>query len=438
MSGYKRYPAYRESGVEWIGEIPEGWSCRPLKFSLRLHTEKAGDSCTGEFRLGLENVESWTGSYIKTDSEFEGDGISFETGDLLFGKLRPYLAKVLEAPRSGTAVGEFFVLKPANGVSSRFMFYRLLSKPVIDVLDGSTYGAKMPRTSWDDMGGLKLPIPSTSEQDQIAAFLDRKTAQIDRLIEIKGRQIELLKEERTAVINHAVTKGLNPEAKMKESGIEWIGEIPEGWQVKRVKFLAKDGSGIQMGPFGSMLSKLPNGPTGYKLYGQENTISGNFSSGNRWLEPSRFSELEKYIMEEGDIVLTRKGSIGNCRLVPEGIMPGVIDSDTIRVRVNDNLISSHFFVLLLHDAWYLQSQILCNCRGAILSGLNTSTISELFIMCPPRAEQTEIEAFLRNELLKIANLENTAKKTIQFLQEYRATLISDAVTGKIDVREEAA
>lgn len=243
---YRPYPEYKDSGVEWLGRVPKHWEVNRLKFSLRLVTDKA-DKKTNP--VALENIEGWSGRLIKTTTDFEGIGISFIEGDILFGKLRPYLAKVYRTLSSGEAVGDFHVLRPVNGCSPDFAKYQMLCPSFISVVDGTTFGAKMPRANWESLATMPFLIPSQEEQIKISDYIDRETSRIDRLIEKKERFIELLKEKRQALITHAVTKGLPPEAAkkagmepnppMKDSGIEWIGEVPAHWEIKKVKYTAK-------------------------------------------------------------------------------------------------------------------------------------------------------------------------------------------------------
>ena len=239
---FPRYPTYKDSGVEWLGEVPEHWEVLPLKRRSRLLTEKT--HCKDN-PIALENIEGWTGRLVDTESEFQGEGVAFEAGDILFGKLRPYLAKVFLAENSGQAVGDFHVIKPIYKLHPRFLQLQLLTRELIDLVSGSTYGAKMPRASWDFLGSLQLALPPDDEQYAIATFLDHETTKIDALIAEQQRLIELLQEKRQAVISHAVTNGLNPDAPMKASGVEWLGEVPEHWEVLPIKHtcsLLRDGT----------------------------------------------------------------------------------------------------------------------------------------------------------------------------------------------------
>ncbi|MBW2186313.1 MAG: restriction endonuclease subunit S [Deltaproteobacteria bacterium] len=224
MAGKSRaYLEYKDSGVEWVGSIPVEWKTSRFKYRVALVTDKA---TTKTNPVGLENINGWTGEFVSSDTEFQGDGVAFQSGDILFGKLRPYLAKVFFANDEGEAVGDFHVFRP-NNFEGCFLQYLMLTEEYISIVDGATYGAKMPRASWDFMSNMRIPCPSKCEQIKIANFLDHETAKIDTLIAKQQQLIQLLKEKRQAVISHAVTKGLNPAAPMKDSGVEWLGEMPE-------------------------------------------------------------------------------------------------------------------------------------------------------------------------------------------------------------------
>ena len=234
---------YKNSGVEHLGAIPTHWEIKRLKYIVSLQNQKSGnidslvaslpqndeylchsnDSASSRhsdlersereeshknnntnFRIGLENIESKTGKYIPTgEIVFEEDGIKFEKGDILFGKLRPYLAKVFLADRDGICVSEFLVLR-TKGTNKHFLKFLMLSPLFIDIVDSSTYGTKMPRANWEFIGNLKIPLPPLEEQKQITEFLDSEISKIDSIIEKIKKQIELIKEYKSTLINQAV------------------------------------------------------------------------------------------------------------------------------------------------------------------------------------------------------------------------------------------
>lgn len=191
----------KDSGVEWLGKIPTHWEVRKLKYVVSLRNKKEGES---DFRIGLENIESKTGKFIQTnESVFDDEGIGFFEGDVLFGKLRPYLAKVFLADKNGICVSEFLVLR-SEKVFNRFLKFLMLSGIFIDVVNSSTYGTKMPRANWEFIGNLKIPLPPLEEQKAIAEYLDTQIAKIDLAISKIKSQINLIKEYKSTLISEAV------------------------------------------------------------------------------------------------------------------------------------------------------------------------------------------------------------------------------------------
>jgi type I restriction enzyme S subunit len=397
-----RYPKYKDSGVEWLGEVPEHWDIKRLKRSVRLVTEKAIQKTNS---VALENIESWSGRLIPTETEFEGEGTAFKRGDILFGKLRPYLAKAYLAQSDGEAVGDFHVIRPSTDVQGRFLFYQLLNRDSINQIDGSTFGAKMPRVSWEFMANMIFTTPSAEEQTIIAAFLDRETAKIDALVEEQRRLIELLKEKRRAVISHAVTKGLNPHAKMKPSGIEWLGDMPEHWNVMVIK----------------RFSTLQRG---HDLTDAERT-EGSYPV----ITSGGFSGTHGSFKARGPGVVTgRYGSTGKLLYVEENFWPH-----------NTSLYVSDFHGNRARYVWYsLQTvDFASHSAKAAVPGIDRNDIHVLPVVVPPSDEQLAIVDFLDCETSKLDELTTEANRAIDLLQERRTALISAAVTGKIDVRGQA-
>ncbi len=236
---FRKYEEYKESGVEWLGEVPKHWEVRRLKFCVQLTDQKIeADPEKPLPYVGLENIQSWTGKLLPLDPDVVPTSVAnrFGKGMTLFGKLRPYLAKACNPDFEGLCSTELLVFK-STGFDRRLLLYLLLTDGFIKVVDSSTYGAKMPRANWDFIGNCIVPVPSLEEQKQIVAFLDKETTKIDTLIDKQEQLITLLREKRQAIISHAVTRGLHPNVKMKDSGIEWLGEVPEHWVVKKLKHI---------------------------------------------------------------------------------------------------------------------------------------------------------------------------------------------------------
>jgi len=357
------------------------------------------------------------------------------SGDILISTVRTYLkaiAAVTTASDELIASTGFCVVRPSEGLHPPFAGWVAKSDEFVGEVVSRSVGVSYPAINASQLVDLDIPLPPLETQRRIAAFLDEKTAQIDGLIARKQALLERLAEKRQAIITQAVTKGLNPAAPMKDSGIDWLGQIPAHWEVKRLKHLVHPGIGLQMGPFGGMLTELSPEPTGFKLYGQENTISGNFSLGHRWIDEDRFHDLARYQLNAGDLVITRKGSLGSCRRFPADALPGLADSDTIIIRFDEAKLQSELAIILLHDAAYIAAQIESARRGAILAGLNSTVVGDLWIVCPPADEQHAISGWCEAYMSKTDNLIAAVTASISQATEYRAALITAAVTGQIE------
>ncbi|MDI1329468.1 restriction endonuclease subunit S [Pseudomonas sp.] len=425
---YDPYPEYKKSEVEWLGDIPLHWNCVRLKYSADLGGNKIEASSVQRY-VGMENIEPGNGRYIaKEDITPEGLSTSFLKGDVLFGKLRPYLAKSWLAEFSGICSSEFLVLRSKN-VSPRFLHYYTLTDEFINQVDASTYGSKMPRASWDFIGLMPVPIPDTGSE-KISNFLDHETAIIDTMIERQQQLIQLLKEKRQAVISHAVTKGLDSKSKMRDSGVEWLGQIPESWNICRFKFLVKESSA---GPYGSSLTKSMYTSSGVRVYGQQQVIPNDFSYGDYYISEEKFNEMKRYEVYPGDILISVMGTIGKVAVVPSGIERGIINPRLVKYRSREEVILPEFVqASILSEV--SQSQLLFAAQGSTMDGLNMQIIGELPIAYPETDEQVEILRAIERHSKKFNSILSAADQAVTLLQERRSALISAAVTGKIDVR----
>ena len=236
------YFALSDELPEWAAQVPKGWDSNWLKWSVDLSTKRPTEEEQEALPyISNEDIASWTGKLLVEEPKpAEVDSRMFHENDILFNKLRPYLAKVYHATFDGVSSGELLCLRPSHAVEPRFLFYVLVSKGLIDTINAETFGAKMPRADWEIVGHQPLPLPPLDTQRRVARFLDEKTARIDGLIEKKRALLDRLAEKRQALITRAVTKGLNPDAPMKPSGIDWLGDIPAHWEVLRLKFIASE------------------------------------------------------------------------------------------------------------------------------------------------------------------------------------------------------
>lgn len=420
----KKYETYKDSGIQWWEEIPTHWDLKKAKHMFSLITENVSDSSLP--KIALENIESWTGKYIETDSDFMGDGVEFKKDDILFGTLRPYLAKVYKAQFAGQAVGDIYVFRGNKEQIPEYLKYLLLSYPFISVVDGSTYGAKMPRANWDFISHLVLPCPPKTEQVTIAAYLDHKVGQIDATISEKEKMLEDLKAYRSAIISEAVTKGLDKNVEMKDSGIEWCREIPKHWNTNKLKFFADISTGT-----------TPS--TANDEYWKE--------AAENWYTPSDFKEGDIHLKESLRRVSSVAFEKSACRIFKKNVVLvvgigatlGKVGISSVECSANQQINAIEFYdnVYPLFGAYYLSSlkEVMNSLAStATLAIMNQSITGSIPFVCPTLDEQKEIADYLEKKTESIGSLLNQIKTQVEELKSYRSTLITEAVTGKIDLR----
>ncbi|HCA9876583.1 restriction endonuclease subunit S [Klebsiella quasipneumoniae] len=430
MAKYKAYPEYKDSGVEWLGAIPEDWSVTKLKYIADLLTAKSTKS--DDLFVGLENISSGDGKYIsKEENIADGASVSFEKNDVLFGKLRPYLAKSWLATFSGVCSSEFLVLRTAK-LHPKYLNYYSLTNEFIEQVNSSTYGSKMPRASWEFIGLLPVPTCSYSLSEKVAGFLDHETAKIDNLIEKQQQLIELLKEKRHSVISHAVTKGLNPDVPMKDSGVEWLGEVPEHWSICRIKQLSK---------------QISKGTT-------PSTIGGDFvDAGIRFLKAenigkSKFvnslpefyisNDVDKQIsrsrLQERDVLVIIAGATtGMVSVLQKEMLPANTNQAVSFIRTKNINHADWLYYWLGTDI--VQRIIGMGAVQAAQPNLSMEDLGNIPILLPEQNELASICMEIEKQFVHFDSLICKAESAIDLMQERRTALISAAVTGKIDVRD---
>ena len=407
---FKPYPAYRPSGVEWLGEIPAHWEARRLKYSAPIRIGKLDRKPEEAVYVGLEHIESWTGRLLLNTQPESVDSIvgTFAAGDVLFGKLRPYLAKSARPDFDGVATSEILALRPQSDSSQSYVMFCLLSQSYVRWINVSTFGAKMPRVSPDQVATSSIPLPPLPEQRAIAEFLDRETARIDALVAKKERLIELLREKRTALITRAVTRGLDPNAPMKDSGVEWLGEIPTHWETNRLRHIASMRAGA--GILGTEIEEMGD----YPVFGG-NGIRGYTSS---------------FTHDGTHPLIGRQGALCGAINLASGRFWAT--EHAVIVNAGERVRTDYLTYMLLAMSLNRYAQ------SAAQPGLNIEVIRNVSAPLPRIPEQQAIAAFLDRETAKLDTLVATVREAIDRLRELRTALISAAVTGRIDVRGAAA
>ncbi|MET4858903.1 restriction endonuclease subunit S [Morganella morganii] len=442
MAKYKAYPEYKDSGVEWLGEIPSGWLLKKAKYIFqRIQRPLRNiDGVVTAFRDGQVTLRTnrRTDGFTNSVKEIGYQGV--RRNDLVIHAMDGFAGAIGVSDSDGKCSPVCSVCIPwkNQSVNMRFYGYLVRQLAVTDYILSLAKGIRERSTEFrfTEFSGLMLPIPPVYEQNQIAAFLDHETAKIDNLIEKQQQLIELLKEKRQAVISHAVTKGLNPDVPMKDSGVEWLGEVPAHWDVLRLKHLVLSlDSGcsvnaadvpIQQGQIGVLKTSC--------------VYTRSFRPDENKTVVSEDLHRVKCPVKKGSIIISRMNT-------PDLVgASALVDIDVKDIYLPDRLwqtkFSKKFNLIPAYLANFMtikgfRTQISLVAEGASSSMQNIAKEDYLGINCllPPFTEQRKITKYLEDKLAYFADLELKASEAVQLLQERRTALISAAVTGKIDVRD---
>ena len=422
--------AMKDSGIPWIGEIPEGWTVKKLKYCSAFLQNKYDNDGDLQY-IGLENIVSWNGKYIETDSVYDKEqSLTFEKDDILWGKLRPYLAKVYHSTIRGCCSSEFCVIRVNSEHVVRFFWNLLVSSEFVYTVDRSTYGTKMPRANADYIKNIEVPVPPYSEQRVISSFLDTECARIDAIIEKTRASIEEYKKLKQAVITEAVTKGIRPGRKMKDSGIAWIGEIPEEWEVRPLKAY------IDILPGYAFSSDDFSTECGIPLLRGINVSPGSIRWDDTvyWDKPVP-EQLEQFRLNEGDLVvgLDRPWVSEGTRVafITRNDLPSLLLQRVCRIRAKNNIELRFVFHLLSGRSF--EEALSTDTTGVSVPHISTKQIQNYTVAIPPNDEQIEICDYLDMECAKINNLVESKQKLLIELEGYKKAIIYEYVTGKKEV-----
>ena len=365
----------------------------------------------------------------------------FRDNDVVIAKITPCFENgkgaLVNGLRNGLGFGttELHVLRPFPCLDRKYLFYLTLSHAFRKIGASYMYGAGGQKRVPDDfIRDFRIALPPPSEQRAIASCLDRETSRIDALIEKKQRQIELLQEKRTTLISHAVTKGLDPNVHMKDSGVEWLGPVPEGWSISKLGFHASvkarlGWKGLKADEYvdeGFIFLSTPNIKNRHIDFDAVNYIT-----------KERYLESPEIMLEVGDVLIAKDGStLGTTNIVRDLPAPATVNSSIAVLRPKSNLHSNFLYWIMVCP--YTQSIIQQVKDGQGVPHLFQADLRQFWIWLPSYEEQRTIAAYLNRETARIDALIEKVEKSITLLREYRPSLISAAVTGKIDIRKEAA
>lgn len=416
---------YKDSGVEWIGAIPKGWKVNKLKYICHEYGKTSLMHPENNKYIGLENVISYSDVINTTDTEYtESIQKVCKKGALLFSKLRPYLAKVIIAPFDGYCTNEFLEFDYFYG-DMRFLKHCLRNPKFINEVDNTTYGVKMPRTNTGIVLNQYIPLPPLPEQQRIADFLDAKCGILDRTIDAVSRQIEDLEKYKKALITKTVTKGIckkgEPERAMKDSGVEWIGEVPEEWSVKPFKALA----GMK-GSSEYTARDIVDEGEGAILLSPSNINDNKLNLSKRTYISQKKYDKSTTKIQRGDLLFTKTASVGKC-VIYDSDEPAMPNPQLVVLK-NIKCLPKFLYYSMVSDV--MQAPTKMYVYGSVIPTISQLNLGRIKIPVPSPEEQQQIAEYLNEKCKNIDNRVQKRRQQLEWLKEYKKSLIFDYVTGK--------
>lgn len=431
MTAFPKYPKYKDSGVEWLGEVPEHWEANRV-FSIFNERVETGHSQLPILNITISNgvqVEQFEGERKKRLIEDRDAYKHAAAGDIAYNTMRMWQGAVGDVPVDGLVSPAYVVARPIKSISSRYYSYLFRGETFQVETNRHSYGIVSDRNRlyWLGFKNIVVPIPPLAEQDRIVAFLDEKTAEIDRLIAKKQRQIELLDEQKAILINRAVTRGLHPQAELQDSGIPWIGPIPKVWEVKRIGHLGKVGNGSTPSRTNPRFWDRADFP--WLNSGSVN--QGIITSSDQYVSRVALRECHLPLLKPKSIVIAITGQ-GKTRGTAALLMTeATINQHLAYIEVQSSAVLPEFLFLAL-SAQYQQLRSISE-SGSTKGALTCQDVKEFKIAVPPLNEQKDLIEAAESLKAQIATAQSKLESQIQTLQTLRSTLIAHAVTGKIKV-----
>lgn len=441
----KKYDNYRDSGIEWIGEIPSHWSNTRIKFTVKEKDSLFIDGdwieskvitasgiryiTTGNVKVGQYSEQG--NGYISEQTFHELNCTEIYEGDLIISRLNYPIGRACIIPNLNSRIVtsvDNVIYRPDNSINKRYLLYLFSSKEYFEHTELISRGATMQRISRGMLGNLKIPLPELNEQNIISKYLDLKTTQIDDLIAKKERLIQLLEEERTAIINLAVTKGLDPNVPMKDSGIEWMGEIPEHWELWKISHaFERIGSGTT--PESGNPKYHENGTINWLNTGDLN--DGEVLSSHKKITEQAINDYSSLkLFPAGSLVMAMYGAtIGKT---------GIIKFDTTTNQACCVFCKGDIIDLKFLQYWFFaKKEIIINLAiGGGQPNISQNILKDIRVNCPSLSEQLSIVKYLDLRTVEVDLTITNTRQEIELLKEYKTALISEVVTGKVDVRNE--
>ena len=433
------YDTYKDSGISWLGQIPSHWELKTLRnflipFSLKGFPELQMLSVTREQGVILRDMERESNHNVIPE-DLSGYKV-VHRGQFVINKMKSWQGSYGVSKFEGIVSPAYFVYD-LNIANKDFFHIALRSRAYIPFFMQFSKGIRVDQWDLSPIALKSIPfvLPTPSEQEAIVAYLDNATAEIDKAIASQQRMVELLQERKQIIINQAVTQGLNPDARLKDTGINWLGLIPAHWEARKLKTICKyDKYSIKTGPFGTQLKGddlMQNGAV--RVYNQKNVIENNFDDVQFYVSKEKARELNSFYTKPQDLLITSRGTIGKCSILPENAPMGLLHPCLIAMRINQKICDLNWAQIFISSSSFFSTNIFLNSNATTIEVIYTDTLKNVVIPLPPLSEQQEIVAYIKREASKVDHALQQTKLKIELLIERKQILINDIVTGKIKV-----
>ncbi len=439
------YPQTKESGVPWLGEIPAHWEVLPGFAGYRTKQVKNTGLIEDQVlslsygRIVIRPVEKLHGlvpASFETYQLVDPGNIIIRPTDLQndWNSLRVGIAR-----DKGIITSAYICLKTVGQMSSEYGYLLLNAYDLMKIFYGMGSGLRQNLDYNSDLKRMPILLPPPSEQTAIARYLDYVDRRVRRYIKAKRRLIEVLTEQKQAIIHQAVTRGLDPDVPMKASGVAWLGQVPAHWEVGPLKrFVARRPGAIKAGPFGSQLTAADMTGADVKVYTQRNVIDRDLEKGVNYVSDTKFETMRAFEVFPGDVLVTSRGTIGRTALVTENCQRGILHPCLLRVHPDQGRLYHMYLMALIQDSQLLPQQLTLLSNATTIDVIYSGTLANIIVPLPPIEEQQAIVRGIDARTASVSKAVTKAQYEIDLIREYRTRLIADVVTGKVDVRGAAA
>lgn len=424
----------KDSGIPWVGEIPDDWDVVKGKVILSLLQKPVleDDGIITCFRDGEVTLRSnrRTEGFTISMQEIGYQGI--DEGDLVVHGMDGFAGAIGISDSRGKATPVLNVMDSTE--NKRYLMYYLRSMAKSGLFFALSTGIRVRScdTNWNKIKSVEYLVPSKPEQKKIADYLDKQLGIIDSLISDTKSAIENLKKLKVSIVTEAITKGLDPMCDKKDSGITWIGEVPSTWEVMPLKYLYdfSTGCAVKVGPFGSELSSSDLVDEGVWVYNQRVVVDNNFKSNDTFVTEEKAKELSGFQVLPGDLLITTRGTIGRIAIVPDDAQPGVLHPCVIKFRIDETKYSKELLKVLFNQTDVAKGQILNRSNSTTIEVLYSYSLKEIRIPVPTMKEQETILKYVNSVIEEYDGLIEEKEEFCKLLEQYKVSLTYEYVTGK--------